>query len=161
MRSNHHNKPPLLAAHLLIALLLYPRIETSATGIEQSGLLVRRSLRWDAVRSVKYKAGGMYNGYRQSDKIILRGPGGKIVVNSGYSDFAGLRRHIDEALFAAGGPRLADAIAADGKSWRAYIFAPHLEDLGRGLLTVTALGGAFYGAVRLAKTSWFLALGAP
>ena len=152
---------PLLAAHLLIVLLLHRRIETSATGIEQSGFLVRRSLRWDAVRSVEYKTGGMHNGYHQSDKIILRGPGGKVVVNSDYGDFAGLRRHIDEALVAADGPRLADAIAADEKSWRAYIFAPHLEDLGLWLLTVTALGGAFFGAVRLAQTSWFLAIGAP
>lgn len=152
---------PLLAAHLAIVLLLHRRIETNAAAIEQSGLLVRRRLRWDAVRSVEYRSGGMHNGYHQSDKIILRGPGDKIVVNSDYRDFAGLRRHIDEALVAAGGPRLADAIAADGKTWRAYIFAPHLEDLGVWLLTVTALGGAFYGAVRLAQTSWFLALGTP
>lgn len=140
---------PLLIVQVPLMLLFYQRVRTDEEGIEHRGLLGRRRLRWDAIRTVRFKGGGVNNGFRQSDKIILSGDGGELIVTSDFRDFKALRERIGERLSAAGGPSLADAIAAFESKWWNILYIPHAEDFFETLLSVVAVGTALCVAVLL------------
>jgi len=149
---------PLIAAQLVITVLFYQRIVLTPAAIEIHGwFMMRRQLGWDAVRTLRYKGGGFNNG-RQTDKIILRGSGGKIVATSAHRGFEAMKRRIEEALTAVGGPKLAEAIAAVENSKWSWVYIPHIEDFLESLITLMLIAGGFYLTFQLPHTSFFAAL---
>lgn len=149
---------PFVVAAALLQVLFLRKVRTDADAIEISGPLMRRRLRWGEIDRLVYKGGSNITKHRHTSKIVLRGPGGKIVVNDLFRDHEALWRRIGEAVEIAGQPRLDEMIVAYENSWRPWLTVLHTEDLPETVLSIGLAIACGWAALKLPWTAFFQAL---
>jgi hypothetical protein len=150
---------PFVAALGLLVALFYRKIRTSEEWIEVEGLVIRRRLRWDAIEEVRFKGGTHLDHFKQTDKIVLRGLAGRIVAHEAFRGYEALEQRIDAKVTAAGHASVSAARTAWHESLRSWLYLPHREDYPEFWLTIAAMVGAAWVAVRLPEQAVFQALG--
>ncbi len=148
--ASSHGFPPALLLKLSLPLLVYlfvwlvvfgERAELTPSGITQTRFFIPRTLRWEQVQRIRYRAKSYNKGYSYPTWITLYPSQGRpVVLNSKYKDFerveAALREHLDSDRM------LSKAEEEGTEGWRGMIGAPSWEDvpeilLGLGLLAAS------------------------